>query len=387
MTEMQSTAEVSQPISQGGGESPVSWDQLESVGNFQSEVAKNEAKQELQAEKAAKKELGSRDAKEDTESSEKKAERKAETKEPKAKGEAESAKQTEAKRLKIQHGEEAFDLPLEAKVPVKIDGKVEQVSLSEALARYSQQKHLDKIYTDYKKEKAAFEQERGKMNSMMTRVHDLLVNKKDIRGFIETVAEPLGLDPTQVYQDTVSQLEARLEEAQLLSPEERKAKALEEELSYYRRKQEAAKQEATAAKSRQELETKVDSVLQQTGMDKAAFVKSYDELIKLGFEANSLTPEQIGSYYRNMQTISYVETKLAEKNPELAQDNAVIEKLATLAIQNQATPDEINQVIEQLYTTEAEQRLSKKINKSIRKNQSETPVKNPSKDLMFFDDL
>jgi hypothetical protein len=387
MTEMQSTADVSQPISQGGGESPVSWDQLESVGNFKAEVAKSEAKEELQAERAAKKELGTSNADKDTESSEKKADRKTDPKEPKAKTEADTANKAEAKRLKIQHGEEAYDLPLEAKVPVKIDGKVEQVSLSEALARYSQQKHLDKIYTDYKKEKAAFEQERGKMNSMMTQVHDLLVNKKDIRGFIETVAEPLGLDPTQVYQDTVRQLENSFEEAQLLSPEERKAKTLEEELSYYRRKQEEVKTKANEAKSRQVLEAQVESVISQTGMDKAAFVKSYDELIKLGFEASTLSPEQIGSYYRNMQTINRIETKLTEKNPELAQDGALIEKLANLAFQTQATPEEIDQVIEQLYTSEAEQKLSKKINKSIRKNQSETPVKNPSKDLMFFDEL
>lgn len=387
MTEMQSTADVSQPIAQGGGESPVSWDQLESVANFRSEVAKQEAKDDLQAEKAAKKELNGAKAEKDAEKPSKEALGKGEAKNPKAETENEAAKTTEQKRLKIQHGEEAFDLPLDAKFPVKIDGKVEQVSLSELQARYSQQKHLDQKYQELKKEKAAFEQERGTMKSMVDRVHDLLVNKKDLRGFIETVAEPLGLDPTQVYQDTVSQLEAKLEEAQLLSPEERKAKALEEELSYYRRKQDEAKQEATRAKSMRELETQVDTVMQQTGMDKAAFVKSYDELVKLGFQPNDLTAEQIGSYYRNMQTITRIETRLGEKNPELAQDAALVEKLATLAIQTQASPEEIDQVIEQLYTSEAEQKLAKKINKSIRKNQAETPVKNPGKDPMFFDEI
>lgn len=386
MSEIQSTANVSQPIEAGGGESPVSWEQLESVSNFQSEVAKNEAKEEIKAEKAAERELGTK-AKDKSEDAESKADRKANSKEPKAKDEETREKQAESKRLKIQHGEEAFDLPLDAKFPVKIDGKVEQVTLSELQARYSQQKHLDKIYTDYKKEKAAFEQERGTMKSMVEKVHDLLVNKKDLRGFIETVAEPLGLDPTQVYQDTLSQMEAKFEEAQLLSPEERKARALEEELSYYRRKQEEAKQAQTTAKARQELETTVESVMQKTGMDKAAFVKSYDELVQLGFKPDDLSAEQIGSYYRNMQTITQIETRLGEKNPELAQDQALVEKLATLAIQTQATPAEIDQVIEQLYESESEKKLAKKINKSIRKASAETPVKNPGKDPLFFDDI
>jgi len=387
MSEMKSTAEVSQPIESGGGESPVSWDQLEAVSNFRSEVAKNEAKEEIQAEKAAGKELNGAKAEKHTEKPSKEALGKAEAKSPKAKTEEEPAKTAEQKRLKIQHGEEAFDLPLEAKVPVKIDGKVEQVSLSEALARYSQQKHLDQKYQDYKKEKATFDTERGKMKDMIDRVHDLLVNKKDIRGFIETVAEPLGLDPSELYQQTVTQMEAKFEEAQTLSPEERKAKALEEELSYFRRKQDEAKQQAAKAKSQQELEAKVESVLQTTGMDKAAFVKSYDELVKLGFQPESLTAEQIGSYYRNVQTINRIETKLAEKNPELAQDQATIERLATLAIQTQASPEEIDQVIEQLYTSEAEQKLAKKINRSQRKAAAETPVKNPGKDPLFFDDI
>jgi hypothetical protein len=386
MSEIQSTANVSQPIETGGGESPVSWEQLDAVSNFKSEVAKNEAKEEIQAEKAAERELGSK-AKDKGEDSDSKAEAKAKAKEPKAKDEETREKQAEAKRLKIQHGEEAFDLPLDAKFPVKIDGKVEQVTLSELQARYSQQKHLDKIYTDYKKEKAAFEQERGKMKSMVEKVHDLLVNKKDLRGFIETVAEPLGVDPSQIYQDTMSQMEAKFEEAQLLSPEERKARALEEELSYYRRKQEEAKQAQTTAKARQELETTVESVMQSTGMDKAAFVKSYDELVQLGFKPDDLSAEQIGSYYRNMQTITRIETRLGEKNPELAQDQALVEKLATLAIQTQASPEEIDQVIEQLYTSESEKKLAKKINKSIRKASAETPVKNPGKDPLFFDDI
>jgi hypothetical protein len=386
MSEIQSTANVSQPIETGGGESPVSWEQLDAVSNFKSEVAKNEAKEEIQAEKAAERELGSK-AKDKGEDSDSKAEAKAKAKEPKAKDEETREKQAEAKRLKIQHGEEAFDLPLDAKFPVKIDGKVEQVTLSELQARYSQQKHLDKIYTDYKKEKAAFEQERGKMKSMVEKVHDLLVNKKDLRGFIETVAEPLGVDPSQIYQDTLSQMEAKFEEAQLLSPEERKARALEEELSYYRRKQEEAKQAQTTAKARQELETTVESVMQSTGMDKAAFVKSYDELVQLGFKPDDLSAEQIGSYYRNMQTITRIETRLGEKNPELAQDQALVEKLATLAIQTQASPEEIDQVIEQLYTSESEKKLAKKINKSIRKASAETPVKNPGKDPLFFDDI
>lgn len=389
--EMKATADVQEPISVGGGESPVSWDQLESVSNFRSEVAKNEAKEEIAAKREAEKELGVKSTKKDNaeESEEKPAKAEAKPdKTAKAKDKAEEAEaKAEAKRLKLKHAEQEYDLPLDVQVPVKIDGKIEQVSLQEALSRYSQQKHLDRIYGDYKKEKAAFDSERGRLKDMVGRVHDLLVNKKDLRGFIETVAEPLGLDPGKLYQETVSQMESKFEEAQSLSPEERKARALEEELAYYRRKQEDARTQQAEAKSRQELEAKVESVLQASGMEKADFVKSYDELVKLGFEPNAISAEQVGQYYKNMQTINFIAERLGSINPELSQNDAEVERLAKLAIQTQASREEIAAVIEQLHGESAEKKLTKKITKSQRKSSAENPMKNPGKDPMFFDEI
>lgn len=372
------TAEISQPIAAGGGEAPVSWDALESVSNYKQEVAKNEAKEELKAETEAKKELGVKD-KSAVEKSEKVAKDKADKK-------AEETRQ-EIKRLKLKHGEQDLELPVDVPIPVKIDGKVENVTLQELQARYSQQKHLDQKYQELKKERTSFDQQRAQMEQTLSRVTDLLVNKKDIRGFIELVAEPLGLDPSQVYQEMRQALEAQFEEAQALSPEERKAKSLEEELAYYRKKQEDAKAQAAKTKAMQTLETEVHTVLERAQMDKAAFVKSYDDLVALGFEADQLTPEQIGSYYSNLQTINKIESKIAERNPDALNNREEIEQLETLILQNQLSDEEIEAVLDQLYSLKAEKKLADKMNRSQRKASAETKVKNPSKDPLFFDDI
>lgn len=396
--ENQSTAEVSQPITVGGGETPVSWDQLESVSNYKETVAKNEAKEEIKAKSEAKKELGSKESKPSKEEELKayRDSKESKSKEPGKESKA-AAKESDksdgdkdnpvGKRLRLHSGEESYELPLDIKVPVKVDGKMEEVSLQEALSRYSQQKHLDKLYQDYKQKSSSFEKEQAKIKQTMANLTDLLTNKKDVRGFIEAVAEPLGLDPNTVYSDLVGKLEAQAEEAFLLSPEEKKARQVEQELSYYKRKMEAQKTEAQEAQTRQQLESSVEQLLTQNQMQKADFVKGYDDLIKLGFNAESITPEQIGIYHKNLKTIERVETKLAEKNPELAQDTALIEKLATYAIQTNATAEEIDLAIEELYSTEAEKKLAKKVNKSLSKAAKETPMRNPGKDPMFFDDI
>lgn len=366
------TSTVMEPVTAGGGEAPVSWDQLESVSNYKQESAKLEAKEELQAEKEAKKELG--------EKSEEKAAKKA-PKEEKAESKSES------KKLKLKHQEQDFELPTDLKVPVKVDGKVEEVSLQEALNRYSQQKHLDKIYQDYKKEKAAFDSERGTIKQTYDQLRTALTEQKDLRGLIEAVAEPLGLDPAETYSQFRQKMEQDFEEASLLSPEERKVKTVEEELAYFKQKQLAERQRQTELKQRQELEQSVEQVIAKSGMDKESFVKSYDELVNLGFKPEELSPEQIGAYYSNLKTINLIEQKIAEINPEAAQDTAEIEKIATLILQNGATPEEIDEIIRQLYMSDADKKLSKKINKSMAKARAEQPVKHAGKDPLFFDDI
>ena len=369
------TATVAEPVVAGGGDAPVSWDQLESVSNYRSEVAKKEATEELKAEKEAKKELG--EPKDDKQSVKKVTP---------DKDKAAAEKQAEAKRLKVKAEDKELDLPLDAKVPVKIDGKLEEVSLQEALSRYSQQKHLDKIYQDFKKEKSTFENERGTMKKTMDQIKSLL-EQGDLRKLVEVVAEPAGLDPSKVYKELKTSWEQKFEEAQALSPEERKAKALEEELSYYRQKQEAEKTRQAQLKETQELESKVEQVMQTASMDKETFVKRFDELVDLGYQAQDLSPEMIADYHKNMMVVTHVEAKLAEVNPDIAADQSVIEQLATLAMQTGATKAEIEAVIEELYTGQAEKKLAKKMNKSIAKAKAETPVKNSGKDPLFFDDI
>lgn len=378
--EMQSTAAVTEPIQKGGGESPASWDDLEAVNSMQSQVLKNETKQELKAEKEARKELGGKPEKE-----EKSEPKKQEVKKAPVEKEKEKPSQ-ESKRLKIKHNEQDYDLPLEMKIPVKIDGKTEEVALSEAIARYSQQKHLDKIYSDFKSDKVSFEQQRQKMKTFMDQAKNLLVDKKDFRGFIDTIAEPLGLEPNVVYQDTVKALEQKLEEAQHLSPEEKRIKALEDELNYHKQRDESIKQKHVQAESRQKLEASVKDVLSAHQIDMGTFANHFETLVKLGIPKEEISAEQIGEFHKNMNTISYIENTLKSINSDLASEDEIkswYEKAKSL----NATDAEISAAIELIHGQSAEKKLNKKIDKSLKRASLENPVKNPDKDVSFWDDL
>jgi hypothetical protein len=364
-----------EPIVLGGGESPASWDELESV----TRRPKAEPQKEPKAEPK--------------ESAKKPKEEKEETKEaePSKGKEAKGVEKPDspAKLYKLKSGETEFDVAADALVPVKIDGKVVEVPLQEAINRYSQQSHLDKIYKTFKTEKEGFEKERKGISEALNKSYDYLVNQKDLRGFLDYLGEAMGVDSNALYQDAVGNIRQQVEEYQTMSPEERKFREVEAENAYYRKRMDAQKQTQEAAKSRAALESKVQSVMESHGMDQPALVKAWDDLIKMGHSAEEITPEFLGTYYSNTKKIDLIESKLQELNPELASDAKTVEQLATYAIQTEASEAEIAEVIAQLYGETPERKLSKKIEKNMKSNRQggSKAVKNAGSDPLFFDDI
>lgn len=382
------TADVTAPIELAGGSSPVSFDELEAVSNFKAERKKIEKAEEKEAEKAVgKPEKAKKDEK--AEGKEKVAEEaKSQTKEKDAGKEVKAFEKSDASpkliKVKTQDGEQA--VPSDAIVQVKVDGKPVEVPVQELVNRYSQKSHLDKLYNDYKAEKATLTKERDQFNKALNVAYDVLVNKKDIRGFIEYLTDDLGMDGEAIWKESYEKVRKEAEELATLSPEERKARELESELNHYRQKEESRRKELSSKKEFQKLETTVQQTIDQFGMTKEAFIQSYDDLVKLGTEEANITPEMVGKYHKNMQTISHVEEALKAVNPELAENNDTVTELATLAINNAATAEEITEVVNQLYGNDAEKKLARKVNK-LQQTNSPKGARNPDKDPLFFDDL
>lgn len=379
----QSTTNIQEPIVQSGGSSPATWDELEAVTNYKSQIATKEKKEEAEAEKAVKKEKRQESDSEETEKETVKVEKSNKKQDDKK----ELAKQEQKlKLLKLKNGDSELELRADALVPVKIDGKTVEVPLQEALNRYSQQSHVDKKFNEYKSEKEAFEKDRKLISEALNKSFELLSTKKDLRGFIEYMGEAMGVDAQSLYQEAVTGIQKQLEEWQYLSPEERRVKQLEEENAYYKNRTEAQKAQREELKSRQALEQQVSKTLETYQMQQADLVQAWDDLIALGHKPESLTPEFLGKYHSNMKKLDLIETSLKSINPELINEPGVVEKLATYAIQTDANEQEVAEVIRQLYGETPEQKLAAKMEKNQRKNRSSQP-KNPDKDAMFFDDI
>lgn len=375
-----------EPIVSMGGDSPVSFDELESIsalpGKVESQQAKKEAKKEKQDG-----ELEHRDGKESDE------DKVRDGKKAKEKDGQEKAREVEkevktVKNIKVKAGDQEIELAHDALVPVKVDGKLEQKSLQEVINGYSGQSSLDRKFAEFKKVQTQFNEERQQLERFVQDSHDLLVNKGDFRGFVEYVAEVMGADPKKVYQETVEKFQTTLEQYQSLSPEEREAAKLQDELEFYKKKDEALRERERMTREEKEYRSKVESVMETHGMDNATFVKRYDELVATGkFDPNEIEADDVARFHKSMQTVENIEGLIEAHAPELENKEEEIHRLMTLAIQNGATKEELEEIVKALYANQAERKLAKKINKLEKKARSETPVKSAGTDPTFFDEL
>lgn len=377
-----------------GGESPASWDELDALTSKQRAPKKEpkESKESKEAkssnEKREKSQPKDEESNGDEETSDAKSKQANDKKSEQKKDSVESSEKP-AKLVKVKSGEETLELSADAMIPVKVDGKTIEVPLQEAINRYSQQSHLDKLFKDFKSEKQTFDAEKQAVSTALNKSYEYLVEKKDLRGFIEFMGEAIGTDAQTLYQDAIEGVKKQVEEMMSLSPEERKLRQVEEENAYYKQRMDAQKSEKERAKSQQELEGQVRKVMESYGMKEADLVSSYEDLIKLGHDPSSITPEFLGSYFTNMQTITRIEASLQAINPELASNQEVVEQLATYAIQTKATAEEIEEAIKQIYDEQPEKKLSKKIQKTDKamKSVASSKGRNPGSDPMFFDDM
>ena len=375
-------------MSGGGVEAPLGFDQLSSI-------ASNFRQQAKEAEEAPKAKASAEEAEETTEVEADGEETEAEEVEVKEEVKAKDTKESKAKddkasqkpqKIKVKMGDQMVELSSDSIIPVKVDGKVIEVPVSEVLGSYSSKSQRDKLFQQFNTEKKTFETQRQKVSDVINKSYEMLSQKKDLRGFIEYMSEALGVDGQSLYNDAVEKIRQTVEADSTLTPEERELKRLQEENQFYRNKADSQRAAEAKLKEQQVLEQSVNELIEQSGMNKESFVKAYDDLVSTGMQPAEITPKMVAQFYATSKTIETVTSKLNNLGEQYATPEN-IEKLSMLANQTSASPEEIEQIIAALYGNEAEKKLAKKFNKTVKTKQKAMGNRNAATSPSFFDDL
>jgi len=387
----QTLTSVSEPIEVVAGSSSVSFDDLEQVhkiGNAHSDSKEKAEKPSKETSKEASKEKAEKPSKESA------LEKEVETKEAKAESEDASKDKTNeepsAKTIKVRDGEHELELKSDLPFEVKIDGKIEKVKLQDLLTNFSGAKSLHRNYQQFKTEKNKFESDKKEVDHMLNHV-STLINGNKTQQAIQYLAEAVGLDPIETSNKYNKSIMEQMEQYQALSPEELKAKQLQDELSFYKERDESARTKATQEKTLREVESWIKRVQDQHSIDDKTFIDLHEELSKTGhFTLDQITPDVVAEYHVAIQQSDKAKTLLdsVKSNPETREaDVKAMRKILSDPDNKDLSSEDIRHIAQVVFGDKTVDRLNQKINKNINKNSERTVVKNPMSAPLSFDEI
>lgn len=399
----ESTAEIpsSDTIELAGGDSPVSFDDLETMHrvhdekNAEEKPAKKEAKAEA---KAPKKESGEgpdagKSKKADDGEGGEEADDEELVEEKDSKQEKPAKEEKPARTVKVKNGEEDLELAVSTMVPVKVKGVEQEVSLDELRNNYAGKVAWSEEFSKLGTQKQKFTQEREFVVGQLKEIFSL--SQKDGVASLMKMAELSGLDPLKWRQDFMKVLLPQLENFMSMSEDERNAVETQFEKDYWKQQAESqskAKQEEEGFKSFQAHVTQ----LQQTHqVAPEHFEKTFNELTKLQQEGalqHEITPEFIIEVIEAEKVYDAVTEVFEELKLELPQEQKekAFKDLSQLAKANpDLKPADLKDIAREVWGKQKAQNLSRKLHKTGQAPGAKPKREaiNPGHEPLTFDDL
>jgi len=327
------------------------------------------------------------ESKEEIEKEGKLLDKKADPNKPKDKAKVEKTIDA-TKIFKLKSGDQDVQLRSDTMVDVKVDGKVEKVPFSELINGYSGQSSLTKKYTELKKDRSSFENEKKAVQDLLTHSHDRLT-KGDLHGFITVVAEAMGADPIQVWKDSQKQILEKLKGHVSISEEELKAQEALDENAFYKARDAREKERQTKEAALKKQQEEASRFHEKTGLDPDQF----EELVKEMLTIPDLKPEEItydlvADYHKVKVLNSKLETILQRVSPDLSEserNQAIMDVRAKIGLDPMSDED-LEHILTEVYGSQEEKKLAKKLKKSEQISKKKTN-RDARSEAMFFDDL
>lgn len=204
---------------------------------------------------------------------------KKESKETEEAGEkkAEELEKQIKKMLKAKAGDKELELDEDTELFNKVDGEDVPVKLKDLLKDHSGKTAWDKRFSKLDQDRRMHKGEVHKFSSVKESIKQMF-GEKDPNVRLFKMATLAGMNPIefrkQFYDDTIKNIESYYG----MTDEERKARDLEFENSYYKYSADAAQKDKDLLQAQRDQEIKVGRLLQQTGIGPDAFTDRYEYL-------------------------------------------------------------------------------------------------------------
>lgn len=294
------------------------------------------------------------------------------------------------KKYQFKKGDQSLELDEDFEFTHKIDGKVESFKVKDLLNDFAGKTDWTRKYNALHQERTGFYKERDSLHNNIQEFYRRAVEDKNPRLAIDFLAETMGADPKQVWTDLVNQIKGAIPQGANLTPEEMKAKELEQELEYLRSKEDLRRKEAEKSKTDQELIGRIKETQSKYGMTPEQFKACYDDMVaeaaRTGYDVKNLTPEQVGQYYQILNKHETIAGLVAEttEDSELA-DKIKVDLYDVWKANPQFTAEDLKDIAISVYGSpkKSGSRLAEKVKKQETKK-TNLPQQEP---LLSWDDL
>lgn len=299
-----------EPIAVNGGDSAVTFDDLDRIetqSKHAKKAEKNEIKETVKETVKAmdKKKESAKDSKEESEDSDEDDEKKDSAKKADDKKEADKKdagkkeekskleKPVEKKAIKAKLGEKELELDPETVLTLKgHGGKDEQISLKDLQNHYNGKVHWEKRLGDLSHKERQFH---SKFETVAQKINDIFSEEDSDMKFFK-MAELAGKDPVEVRRTFLSENIKLLEKYYAMSDDERKADELSYENKILKRTHESRQKDDAKRQAESALSAKISELGKTHQISQDEFWNRHDQLKSLKAEgkfSDKITPEFI----------------------------------------------------------------------------------------------
>ena len=306
--------------------------------------------------------------------------------------EAEEVK--EIKKLLGKYGDEEMELAAETIFKHKIDGEDVDVSLQELLNNYSGKVSYDKKFQEFSGTKKEFDEYKTTYDKDIDLINGYIndfsqkLKEKDAMGALSYFAEFSGMEPHAFKRQLLDQLAPEIERMALLNPEQVENERLAQENSYLQQQQESEVNKRQQEQSQNELLTEIKNLQEAHSISDDEFQGAYQELVDGNFDGE-ITPETVAEYYVHAAAFSKSEAILGQVNPDLVNNDQVVESLQKVVVENPSFDDnDLLDIVQEVYGSskkQASKAVSKKVAQATTKQATE--VSKEKQSFASFDEL
>jgi hypothetical protein len=246
--------------------------------------------------------------------------------------------------IKAKAGEKELDIPKDAQIDVKINGKIEAMSLQDIINKASGGVHLEREVSKLGRERAEFDSTVNKVNATVNHLMEI----NDPYELCEKIAELKGGNPDEIYQKMLQETLNSIEKYSKMTPEqitlERENRKLARQNKEYQIKENLIQEQ----KQKEESRVAFHNSLKEEGIEVVEFEETLSDIAEkakngeeLGFGLDNIsdpTENDIVDYILAKKLDDRVMTAIDSIDGKLAKETEFIDRVKVAILRTEAIP-------------------------------------------------